>query len=701
MLYAEPPVLVCRGPDGRLEIIKSKAGVIQGDPLGSFLFALVLQPVLEEFSVAFPDIPMHAFCDDMTMHNDVNRLADALVWLRPKLEELGLEVVLSKCSLFYRDEAKLDLRPMGWNNSVWVGAAQDEAGEESFRRGLQHGLNEIPGVQVRLAGSMVLGTPVGDYGWEKEQAAATMEVKAKALPKLLTLESHHARMTILRMCVHPRTVHLLRTMPPESIEQCCALFDNRILETGRACFGGTFDWDDFSREFMQTPLRFGGMGLTPTLETRYPAYLGSWWGTWEPIMKVFGQAFNIRAPQNQLDLDDQLWAEQRPRFLTGIHQAYNSVTSHYERLTDIMDHQDSTFITKIKTKDKDGQPHVEERLRLPGTIKNLLPDDKHPKRGPFPAGIPALHEFERAIPRAQSLFAAIVRASQWTSTYKKAPTHKRAIMLSRAEPGAGAAFVPPPGKTFTISNAELDTYCHFVLRLPLPVLAGVHKCECGAQIDSTGDHLFSCNLFRYTRKPVHDDLCRMWIQFNQRYSGGIKHSGVRHDDLDKQQHWKTYSPNHRPDCTLLNYTNGHTICDVTTTHPNCETYLKPKTVNSSTLPLVAAKEAEKSKHKQYGDAVRNGPNKLLPLVFETYGACGPALHAHLEAIREEEVWLDKHGRQETPKMRQNRLRLYKTAPFTARSHVNYWRQRFAVTNACGIANFINRAAQQLVLKNTF
>ena len=47
-----------------------------------------------------------------------------------------------------------------------------------------------------------------------------------------------------------------------------------------------------------------------------------------------------------------------------------------------------------------------------------------------------------------------------------------------------------------------------------------------------------------------------------------------------------------------------------------------------------------------------------------------------------------------------RLRPYKKAPFTARSHVNYWRQRFAVTNACGIANFINRAAQHLVLKST-
>ena len=84
---------------------------------------------------------------------------------------------------------------------------------------------------------------------------------------------------------------------------------------------------------------------------------------------------------------------------------------------------------------------------------------------------------------------------------------------------------------------------------------------------------------------------------------------------------------------------------------------------------MAAMEAEKSKHRQYGDAVRNGPHKLLPLVFETYGACGPELHRHLEAIREEEAWLDKHAcRQETLEMREKRLRLYKKAPFTARSH---------------------------------
>ena len=162
---------------------------------------------------------------------------------------------------------------------------------------------------------------------------------------------------------------------------------------------------------------------------------------------------------------------------------------------------------------------------------------------------------------------------------------------------------------------------------------------------------------------------------------------------------------------MLNSTHTCILCcdypcqfwrDVTTTHPNCTTYLRPKEINTSTWPLVASVEAEKRKHQEYGDAVRNGPHKLLPLVFETYGACGPELHHHLEAIREEEAWLDKHNcRPETQKMRQKRLRLYKTAPFTARSHVNYWRQRFAVTLACGVSNFINRAAQQLALKNTF
>ena len=66
-----------------------------------------------------------------------------------------------------------------------------------------------------------------------------------------------------------------------------------------------------------------------------------------------------------------------------------------------------------------------------------------------------------------------------------------------------------------------------------------------------------------------------------------------------------------------------------------------------------------------------------------YPSCSrPTEHAdlnciHLEAIREEEAWLDKHGlRGETLEMREKRLRLYKKAPFTARSHVNYWRQRF-------------------------
>ena len=76
----------------------------------------------------------------------------------------------------------------------------------------------------------------------------------------------------------------------------------------------------------------------------------------------------------------------------------------------------------------------------------------------------------------------------------------------------------------------------------------------------------------------------------------------------------------------------------TTTHLNCDdTYLQPKEVNSSTWPLVAAKAAEKTKDREYGEAVRNGPHKLLPLVFETYGACGPQLNEFFAQVQAREA----------------------------------------------------------------
>ena len=49
-------------------------------------------------------------------------------------------------------------------------------------------------------------------------------------------------------------------------------------------------------------------------------------------------------------------------------------------------------------------------------------------------------------------------------------------------------------------------------------------------------------------------------------------------------------------------------------------------------------------------------------------------------------------------IRQERKLFFKNAPFTARSHVSYWRQRFAVSLACGVSSFIAMRAQRLALK---
>ena len=108
---------------------------------------------------------------------------------------------------------------------------------------------------------------------------------------------------------------------------------------------------------------------------------------------------------------------------------------------------------------------------------------------------------------------------------------------------------------------------------------------------------------------------------------------------------------------------------------------------------------------EYGEAVRNGPHKLLPLVFETYGACGPQLNEFFAQVQAREAEKVKNigieasdDDRSIDEIRQERKLFFKNAPFTARSHVSYWRQRFAVSLACGVSSFIAMQAQRLALK---
>ena len=56
----------------------STGGARQGDPLGTLLYALVAQPILEEVADAVPSVEIDAFADDAGFHgNDLPEVVRA------------------------------------------------------------------------------------------------------------------------------------------------------------------------------------------------------------------------------------------------------------------------------------------------------------------------------------------------------------------------------------------------------------------------------------------------------------------------------------------------------------------------------------------------------------------------------------------------------------------------------------------------
>ena len=61
-----------------------------------------------------------------------------------------------------------------------------------------------------------------------------------------------------------------------------------------------------------------------------------------------------------------------------------------------------------------------------------------------------------------------------------------------------------------------------------------------------------------------------------------------------------------------------------------------------------------------------------------------------EAEKAKNIGLEVDDDRNNDEIRQERKLFFKNAPFTARSHVSYWRQRFVVSLACGVSSFIAR-----------
>ena len=84
------------------DIIDCTAGVQQGDPLGPLLFAMGLQPIVEQIQRECPNLLMNAwYLDDGTLVGKTEDVFKAFTILCQMSPEYGLELNLKKCELWW------------------------------------------------------------------------------------------------------------------------------------------------------------------------------------------------------------------------------------------------------------------------------------------------------------------------------------------------------------------------------------------------------------------------------------------------------------------------------------------------------------------------------------------------------------------------------------------------------------------------
>ena len=228
--------------------VTSSEGVQQGDPLGPFLFSLVMQQVYLKIHDAAPKLDLNMwYLDDGILSgrsSDVRHALDVIAIEGPKW---GLHLNSSKCELITNPAAsdRLDLFP------------------------------DIPGLNKKSEGNLdILGSPIGSTPHCRryliDNAVSLAEESLDAIEKL---EDPQVALSLIRHCTgFCQMVHTLRTTPATELQDLCQRLDNAVQHAAERFVGPL---SGAARRQAQRDKRYGGFGLRSAESHATSAYVSS------------------------------------------------------------------------------------------------------------------------------------------------------------------------------------------------------------------------------------------------------------------------------------------------------------------------------------------------------------------------------------------------------------------------------------------
>ena len=226
------------------EIIWSKEGTTQGDPLGMTMYALGMAPPIQKLNLKCPSVNQLWFADDSSAASSLKNL---LEWWESLLElgpSFGYEVNVKKCWLVVKPHL------------------HDQALSLFHNTGLQISVNGCP----------YLGAAIGQKCFIDDLVSTKVSVWVKEIETLSNIAQTqpHAAYSGLIHGVLSKWAYLQRTIP--DVSHLFQPLEDALRHQLLPAITGQSALNDVTRRVLELPARLGGLGITNPAISAQDAY---------------------------------------------------------------------------------------------------------------------------------------------------------------------------------------------------------------------------------------------------------------------------------------------------------------------------------------------------------------------------------------------------------------------------------------------
>ena len=251
-MYGHTSNLVFGLRDGEVVILNSAEGDQQGDPLAPFYFALAIQAGIYEIREVMKNddkfADLFAYLDDSQFCIHYSKVKEYFALAEPIFASRGLTLNVKKTEIL-ASPALIAAEGKSWKPKE---------------------------AKLFVEGNKMLGVPVGSDEFIRGYLAEKIEKTRKTVEDIVALGDAQISFLLLRVCVPPRMIHLLRNVEPRLTAPFAQQFD-AIL---RSALGriAQIELEEDSLPWLQARLRLshGGAGFLCAEWNADIAYAASW-----------------------------------------------------------------------------------------------------------------------------------------------------------------------------------------------------------------------------------------------------------------------------------------------------------------------------------------------------------------------------------------------------------------------------------------